>query len=149
MNKTIISGRLTADAEVRETANALAVNFTVANNDGSYKDAQGQWVEVVSYFRCVLWKKKGANVDYLVKHLVKANQVIVEGIVGWDSYTSQGETKVTLTLNVKQVDFFGSNVKPKEDDSKGDTPAIERQTKSFETLESEANQTAKADDLPF
>ena len=142
MNKTIISGRLTADAVINETANALAVNFTVANNDGSYKDAQGQWVEVVSYFRCVFWKKKGSNVDYLVKHLVKANQVLVEGIVGVDSYVSnQGENKTTLTLNVKQIDFFGVNVKPKDDVSKGGVPAPETQAKSLETLE--------ADELPF
>ena len=67
MNKTILTGRLTADAEFRETANALAVNFTVANNDDSYQDAEGKWVEVVSFIRCVLWKKKEANVGYLKK----------------------------------------------------------------------------------
>ena len=148
MNKTIISGRLTAGAVINETANALAVNFTVANNDGSYKDAQGQWVEVVSYFRCVFWKKKGSNVDYLVKYLVKANQVLVEGIVGVDSYVSnQGENKTTLTLNVKQIDFFGVNVKPKDDAIKGGVPVPETQAKSFEVLEEKAAQ--KADDLPF
>ena len=148
MNKTIISGRLTADAVINETANALAVNFTVANNDGSYKDAQGQWVEVVSYFRCVFWKKKGSNVDYLVKHLVKANQVLVEGIVGVDSYVSnQGENKTTLTLNVKQIDFFGVNVKPKDDATKGSGLTEGAQAKSFEELEAKPSQ--KADELPF
>ena len=79
---------------------------------------------------------------YLVKHLVKANQVLVEGIVGVDSYVSnQGENKTTLTLNVKQIDFFGVNVKPKDDVSKGGVPAPETQAKSLETLE--------ADELPF
>ena len=50
-----ITGRVTADAQVRNVSNSkTVVNFSVAIND-SYKNKVGERIEQTTYFDCAYW----------------------------------------------------------------------------------------------
>lgn len=104
MQKTLLIGRLTADAQVNNVNGRNVVNMSVAVNR-SYKDAQGNKKEFVDYFNCAYWTDKIGIVPYLKKGI----EIYVEGEVGAKTYTKQsGETVPQLTLNVKQIQLLGS-----------------------------------------
>jgi single-strand DNA-binding protein len=76
VNKVIIVGNLTRDAEVNFTASGIAVcSFTVATNS-AWKGANGEQHEDAAYHRASVWGKFGEN---LAKILTKGMKVYVEG----------------------------------------------------------------------
>ena len=63
INSVIIEGNLTKAAELSSWGNGTPYcRFTIANNE-SYKDEQGNWVDIPSFFDCIL---KG---NYAKRHL--------------------------------------------------------------------------------
>ncbi|NOQ35082.1 MAG: single-stranded DNA-binding protein [Methylococcaceae bacterium] len=72
MNKLIITGRLTRDAEVRYIPSGTAVlSFSVANNTGYGKN------EKTHFFNCSLFGKRAEG--RLQEFMKKGKQVIFEG----------------------------------------------------------------------
>ena len=94
MNKLIISGRLTRDAEVRFIPSGTPVmSFSVANNTG-FGDNQK-----THYFECSLFGKRaeGGLKDYMVK----GQQAVVEGEISLNQYEKKD------VLNVNQIHNSG------------------------------------------
>ncbi len=101
--KTIVVGRLTADPELRYTAQGKAVaNFTVAVNNRKDK---------VFYMDCVVWEKTAEN---CAQYLNKGSMALVEGVLEkrtWDSDKGKGH-KTELTGY--QVKFLSTKAEKKE-----------------------------------
>lgn len=101
INKVIVSGNLTRDAELRYTQTGKAVsNFSVAINDG-YKDKEtGEWLSRVSYIECVLWDKRAEALDAYLK---KGLKVCVSGKLNqqmWtDSQTGKKHSKHQIVVD--------------------------------------------------
>jgi len=78
VNKVILVGNLTKDAEMSFTASGTAVCvFTVATNR-AWKNAKGEPQEEASFHRINAWGKFGENLSKLLK---KGMKVYVEGLL--------------------------------------------------------------------
>ena len=97
MNRVILSGNLTKDAELRYTANDKAYSkFSIANNEG-YGDNKK-----TNFFNCTLWGKSAEN---LSRFLTKGQKVLITGKVEINDYKDREgvERKIIDII----VDSFG------------------------------------------
>lgn len=102
----IITGRLTADAEVREvSASAKVVGFTLAVNH-SYMSGEKRR-EIARFFECSYWRNAG-----IAEFLKKGDVVQVFGHVGCRAYvTKDAEAAAALTFRVSEMKLFSSGAK--------------------------------------
>lgn len=100
MNKTILTGRITRDPEVRYTANGLAnVRFSVAV-DRMQKDASGQ--RMADFINCVAF---GQQADFIGRYVKKGNMLAVEGRLQTGNYQGQdGQMRYTTDVIVERVE---------------------------------------------
>ena len=97
-----MSGNLTADPDLKFTANGQSVaNFTVASN-ASKKDDTGKWVVTdTTFLKCTLW---GARAEAIVEVLGKGSAVVVIGKLKQSSYTNtEGKTVSNFEVVVDSV----------------------------------------------
>ena len=102
MTQVTIIGNLTADPELRFTAQGKAVaGFTVAESK-RVKDADGTWKDGDSTFwRCSLWDAAAEN---MTDSLHKGQRVIVVGEVKQRSFeTQQGEKRTVMEVTATEV----------------------------------------------
>ncbi|MBF7092573.1 single-stranded DNA-binding protein [Flavobacterium sp. ALJ2] len=102
-----ITGRLTADAQVRNVSNSkTVVNFSIAIND-SYKNKAGERIEQVTYFECAYWlSPKVAQI------LTKGSVVELTGKVSARAWTgSDGQPHAGLNFNTSQIKLHGGGKK--------------------------------------
>ena len=103
MNKLIITGRLTRDAELRYIPNGTPVlSFSVANNTGFGDNEKTQ------FFDCSLFGKRAEG--KLKEFMKKGKQVLVEGEVSIKTYKKQdGSNGASLNVLVGNVELIGGN----------------------------------------
>lgn len=105
VNKVILIGHCTRDAETKFTPSGAAVTkFSVATNR-RWKDQQsGDWKEEVNYSNVVLWMQEKVG-----EYLQKGKQVYVEGRLQTRSYDDKDGKKVYATEVVAEdVVLLGS-----------------------------------------
>ena len=97
MNKIILTGNITKDADLRYTQNDKAYSkFSIANNEG-YGENQK-----TNFFNCTLWGKSAENLN---RFLTKGQKVLITGRVELGKYTDkEGIERTTVDIN---VDSFG------------------------------------------
>ena len=110
-----ITGRVTADAQVRNVSNSkTVVNFSVAIND-SYKNKAGERIEQTTYFDCAYWLSP------------KVAQILTKGTV----VELTGKVSAGLNFNTSQIKLHGGGKKTEaeqastgnnNDDTKDDLP---------------------------
>ena len=132
-----ITGRLTRDAEISTLNNdRQVVNFSIAVND-SYRNKQGEQVELTEYFNCAYWlSPKVAPV------LTKGTVVELTGRVSARAWLgSDGEVRAGLNFHTSQIKFFGGGRR---------TESVEDRRGSTAKTSSNGKPAAKdEDDLPF
>lgn len=105
-NKVILMGNLTRDPETRTTGGGQSVtNFSLAVNR-SWKGADGQQNEDVSYIDCVAWGKPG---EIIAQYLGKGRAVLVSGRLdqrSWDDKDS-GQKRSKVEVVVEDFNFVG------------------------------------------
>ena len=109
MNKTFISGRLTADPEVRYSQTAsgsMAVARYTLAVDRRGKD------EGADFIRCVAFGKGG---EFAEKYLRKGTKILITGRIQTGSYKDKdGKTIYTTDIVVEDHEFYESkNTQPK------------------------------------
>ena len=97
MNRVILTGNITKDAELRYTANDKAYSkFSIANNEG-YGDNKK-----TTFFNCTLWGKSAENLN---RFLTKGQKVLITGKVEINDYKDkEGVERKIIDIN---VDSFG------------------------------------------
>ncbi|MDR1861789.1 MAG: single-stranded DNA-binding protein [Candidatus Ancillula sp.] len=98
-----VVGNLTADPEMRFTANgAGVVNFTVASTPRTFDRNTNEWKDGDALFlRCSAWRDMAENI---AETLQKGMRVIVQGSLRQSSYQAQdGSTRTSLELLVDEV----------------------------------------------
>ena len=121
MNKVILSGRLTRDAEVTEYGKgkekSYVARFSIAVRDG--KDAKGN--PQSQFIRCVAFGKLAEFIDDFTE---KGQIITVSGRLKNGSYEDEKDkiTRYTTDVVVEDLDLFGS--------SKGDEEEEEEEKKS-------------------
>ena len=101
VNRAIIIGRLGRDPEVRHTQSGQVVaSFSVAT-DESYKDKQGNKVEVVEWHNVTAF---GKTAEFVSNYLSKGRLVYVEGKIKTEKYTDkQGVEKHATKILADRV----------------------------------------------
>ncbi len=105
INRAVLTGRLTKDAELRTTQNGLSVaTFTLAVNR-QYSKAKGD----ADFINCVIWRKAAEN---FCNFTSKGSLVGIDGRIQTRSYENKSGQKVYLTEIV--VDSFSLLVSKKD-----------------------------------
>jgi single-strand DNA-binding protein len=149
LNKAIIIGNLTANPEVRKTANGQSVaSFTIATNR-VWKDQQGQKQEQAEFHNIVAW---GKLADIVGQYLAKGRIAMVEGRIQTRNWTDQSGTKHWKTEIIAENVQLG----PRPAGSSS-APSQEYEQPTYESTEvssisknqSPIEEEIKVEDIPF
>ncbi len=152
LNKAILIGNLTANPEVRKTANGQSVaSFTIATNR-VWKDQQGQKQEQAEFHSIVAW---GKLADIVGQYLAKGRIAMVEGRIQTRNWTDQAGVKHWKTeIVAENVQLGPRGTGP----SNGGAPSQEYdQQPTYESTEvssgprnqSPIEEEIKVEDIPF
>ena len=101
INRVVLVGRLTKDAEIRKTGSGIAMaTFTVACDRMKKKDEEKQ----ADFIRCIAWRQ---SAEYLEKYASKGMVIGVDGRLQTGSYEKDGQTHYTTDVvcdNVRIVE---------------------------------------------
>ena len=99
MNKVILSGRLTADPEIRyssQTGKPVAT-YTLAVDRGK---------DEADFIRCVAWENRA---EFAGKWLKKGMKILIDGSIRTGSYTNrEGQKVYTTDIWVNAQEFAGA-----------------------------------------
>ena len=101
MNKIILSGGITRDAELRfiGSTGTPKMSFTLAVERGYQKDKINK---VVDYINCEMI---GKHTENLCQYITKGKQIFIEGELNIDSYMKDDERKTYTKVKVDKLEF--------------------------------------------
>ena len=104
INKVIISGNLTRDPEVRQSASGSQfMTFGVAVNDRR-KTAQGEWEDKPNYVDCTLF---GKSVEWLSRDMARGTKVCVCGKLDYQSWQDkEGNNRSKLAVIAEDIEVM-------------------------------------------
>lgn len=151
-NKVILMGNLTRDPELRITPNGQSVcNFGLAVNR-TWRGADGQNQESVSYIDCVAWGKTG---EILKQYLQKGRPVLVSGRLDQRSWEADGQKRSKIEVIVEDFNFVDSGNAGRSNDSGSgsysqDSASSAKSSKKKDDVAEDLNdEPINLDDIPF
>ena len=108
INKTIISGNLTREPEVKSTASGSCVmKFGVAVNDRAKNQQTGQWEDRPNYIGCTMF---GARAESVSRFLSKGAKVAIDGKLRWSQWDDRktGEKRSKVEVIVDEIELMSS-----------------------------------------
>ena len=130
INKVIMTGRLTADPELKHTPNGLSVcSFSIAQNRS--KDAPP------NFFDCVAWRQ---TAEFLSKYFQKGCGVEIVGYLDSRTYEKNGVKRKVVEIVCENVSFPSGLTINKEA-----TPALP----SYGSINEAYEELSSDDELPF
>ena len=105
-NLVVLTGRLTADPELRYTANNTPVtSFSIAVNRRFTKADQGQ--QSVDFINIVAWRQQA---EFVTRYFKKGNPILVCGSLQTRTWTdNQGQKRYATEVVADEVSFVGNN----------------------------------------
>nr|DAS38427.1 MAG TPA: Single strand binding protein [Caudoviricetes sp.] len=133
MNKVILTGNLTRDPELHETAAGKSVlKFDIAVNRG-FKDADGNYI--TDFFNVSVWGDKGVNCG---RYLFKGSKVGVVGRLQNRTYKDkEGNNRIVTEVVAEDVEFLTPKRKDVEPE---EVTRVKKMRPELEPID---------DDLPF
>lgn len=104
MNLIVMTGRLSTEPELRQTANGTSVcNFSIAV-PRDYKNEAGEYE--ADFFNCVAWRGTG---ELVAKHFKKGQRININGSLETRTYEDKetGKNRTAYEINVDRVEFGG------------------------------------------
>ena len=106
INRVTISGNLTRDAELRQTASGMAVlGFSVAVNDRRKNAQTEQWEDYPNFIDCSMF---GTRAEKIAQYLSKGTKVAIEGKLRWSQWERDGQKRSKLEVIVDELEFMSS-----------------------------------------
>ncbi|MCL2070054.1 MAG: single-stranded DNA-binding protein [Treponema sp.] len=104
INRVVLVGRLTRDAELKYTSGGQAVcKFSIAIN--RRRKNGDQWEDEANFFDIVLWGRQG---EALNQYLLKGKQVGVEGELRQDRWQQDGQNRSKIEIVANNIQLLGS-----------------------------------------
>ena len=102
MNKIILSGGITRDAELSfiGSTGTPKMSFSLAVERGYQK--KGEEKKVVDYINCEMI---GKHTENLCQYITKGKQIFIEGELNIDSYMKDDERKTYTKVKVDKLEF--------------------------------------------
>lgn len=106
INRVMISGNLTRDAEIRSTQSGMAIlGFGVAVNDRRKNQQTGEWEDYPNFIDCTMF---GARAESLSRYLGKGTKVAIEGKLRWSQWEREGQKRSKIEVIVDELEFMSS-----------------------------------------
>ncbi len=106
INRVMISGNLTRDAELRSTQSGMAIlGFGVAVNDRRKNQHTGEWEDWPNFVDCTMF---GTRAEAVSRFLAKGNKVAIEGKLRYSSWERDGQRRSKLEVIVDEIEFMSS-----------------------------------------
>lgn len=103
VNRVILIGNLTRDAEVRTVGQNQVARFGLATSN-KYRNASGEAVEETEFHNVELWGNAGVH-----RYLLKGQQVYVEGSIKTDRWQdNQGGEHSVVKIKAFTLQLLGS-----------------------------------------
>ncbi len=153
-NKVTLMGNLTRDPETRTTSGGQSVtSFSLAVNR-SWRGADGQQQEAVSYIDCTAWGKPG---EIIAQYLGKGRALLVSGRLDQSSWDDKETGKKRSKVEVVVEDFnfvdSGSGQGGSGGDSSGSDNSAPRASSAKKSQPAQDNsgddQPIDLSDIPF
>ena len=104
INKVIISGNLTRDPELRQTASGKTVlGFGVAVNDRRKNQQTGEWEDYPNFIDCTMFGNRAEGVS---RFLSKGSKVCIEGKLRWSQWERDGQKRSKIEVIVDEIEFM-------------------------------------------
>ena len=107
INRVMISGNLTRDAELRTTPSGTSIlSFGVAVNDRR-RNANGEWEDYANFIDCTMF---GRRAEALAQYLTKGVKVAIEGRLHYSSWEDRnsGQRRSKVDVTVDELEFMSS-----------------------------------------
>lgn len=106
INRVVISGNLTRDAELRTTQSGMSIlDFGVAVNDRRKNQRTGEWEDCPNFVDCTVF---GTRAEKLQPYLAKGSKVALEGKLRYSSWEGGGQRRSKLGVIVDDLEFMSS-----------------------------------------
>jgi len=108
INKVMITGNLTRDAELRTTPNGTAIlNIGVAVNDRRRNQETGEWRDYPNFVDCTMFGKRAEGI---APYLQKGTKVAIEGRLHYSSWQDRntGQNRSKLDVTIDEIEFMSS-----------------------------------------
>ena len=138
INKVIITGNLTRDAELRYTSGGSPVAaIGIAVNDRVKNSSTGDWEDYPNFINCTMFGKRAEG---LHPYLTKGQKVAIDGRLRYSTWENEGQKRSKLEVIVDNLELLGSrqgSQATKEQVSKDDysapsTPVVNEDASVFD-----------------
>ncbi len=148
-NKVILMGNLTRDPEVRSLPSGQSVaSFGLAVNR-TWRGADGNQQESVSYIDCVAWGKTG---EIIAQYVQKGRPLLVSGRLEQRSWEKDGQKHSKVEVVVEDFNFVGGGAGDRGGSapaSSGSSQSSSSPKKKDEVVEDIGDEPINLDDIPF
>lgn len=103
INKVMLTGNLTRDAELKSLPNGTSVlEFGVAVNERT-RNQSGEWEDRPNFFDCTLY---GNRAEGIAPFMTKGKKVALDGRLQWRQWERDGEKRSKVSVIVNEVEFM-------------------------------------------
>ena len=117
LNKVILIGRLTRDAELKYNTKGTAIASVSLANNRSVK-RNDNWETEVSYFDGNIYGRMAEN---LKPYLTKGKMILIAGHLKQDRWEKDGQKFFRIKIEVEEVQLLGGNSSDIPNSSNGGT----------------------------
>lgn len=104
INRALVSGNLTRDAELRVSSSGTQVlTFSVAVNERRQNKQTGEWEQYPNFIGCTMFGKRA---EALSSRLPKGTKVTIEGHLHYSSWEKDGERRSNVGIIVDELEFM-------------------------------------------
>lgn len=105
INRVAISGNLTRDPELRQTAGGMQIlGFGVAVNDRRKNQQTGEWEDYPNFIDCTMFGNRAQSVS---RFLSKGSKVAIEGKLRWSQWERDGQKRSKVEVIVDELELMG------------------------------------------
>lgn len=113
VNKTILIGRLTQDAQLSYTTAGHGIsNFSIAVGHMKKQDGTAD----TSYFQCKAFGKMAEN---LKPYLLKGKQIAICGFLKQERWEKDGQKQSRVIINCEEIELLGGGSKDNNSNASG------------------------------
>lgn len=119
INRVLISGHLTRDAELRHTQTGLAIaSFGIAVNDRRKNPQTGEWENYPNFIDVSFF---GTRAEKCMSMLTKGAKVFIDGKLRYSSWEKDGQKRSKVDVAVDNIEFTKKQ-EPQQDLYSADVP---------------------------
>lgn len=143
INRVVITGNLTRDPELRQTAGGMPVlGFGVAVNDRRRNQQTGEWEDYPNFIDCTMF---GARAQSVSGFLHKGSKVAIEGKLRWSQWERDGQKRSKIEVIVDEIEFMS----PRDGSASGGYNAAPRMQAAPMQPAPVVNAEVYDEDIPF